>query len=474
VDARAAGSTTIRQAVRGPSLVDLFTDGTPIAQYDRATVPNDAPHHHPAEGIPLACHAPMTDADTPKSEGQPPPLPIARIQEALGEACARAVREALAVIAQELECSGDPEEARARTEAEALESAALSALRGPLPGAAPSVLRAAARCEQDAVALAQAADLAPYSWEARKAFFSRVRDVLAQGDPEPARLAIVDIVAAMFDYAVDHARVPEAAKPLLWRLQQPVVTLALLDSGYIGDEPRSLRRLVENLAAISVAFADDLGHGSELYRRLETVVQAVETVAEALHVRSAIIARQVEREYSRAARHVSLLVEGIVRERQALETAPGRRNRRDYSRRPSAERERAVTERIRELIAARLRADVPESVRQFLFEVWLRHLRTAALRNGEESNEFRVALQVVDDLIWSLDPSEAGSRCELAERIPPLIRLMTQGLREIGAKDDEYRAFFDELFLIHLRRMRSTEAARSGGPPADRTSCLDT
>ncbi len=107
------------------------------------------------------------------------------------------------------------------------------------------------------------------------------------------------------------------------------------------------------------------------------------------------------------------------------------------------------------------RYDVPESVREFVLNVWLRHLRTAVLRDGEESGEFKVSLQVVDDLLWSLDrPKERQSRRQLAQKIPPLIRLLTQGLRAIGAKDEEFKPFFDELFLIHLRKMQ--RRARSG------------
>ena len=47
-------------------------------------------------------------------------------------------------------------------------------------------------------------------------------------------------------------------------------------------------------------------------------------------------------------------------------------------------------------------------------------------------------------------------------RIPPLIRLLTQGVREIGVKDDELKPFFDELFLIHLRKMQRSDDEGSG------------
>src|SRR5690606_22610925 len=229
--------------------------------------------------------------------------------------------------------------------------------------------------------------------------------------------------------------------------------------------------LVENFGAIANAFAYDLTRGSELYRRMETVVRAVEIVTSALQTRSAVMSKQVEREYTRAAGHVSQLIERIVRERTALESTPGRRNRRDYTRRPSREQEREVTERIQRLLDERLaRHTVPESVQEFLRKVWLRHLRTAVLRDGEDSGEFRVALQVVDDLLWSLADEGPGhvSRRELVQRIPPLIQVLTQGLRAIGAREEEHRGFFDELFLIHLRRLQRRDRGGAGSDPGAR------
>lgn len=329
--------------------------------------------------------------------------------------------------------------------------------------------------ERDAVAFAHSIGAMPYSREARAKFFGNVRTRLREAGASSAQLAIVDVVAAMFDYVIDERRVPEAVRPLVWRLQQPTLSLALLDPGYLGDEPRSLRRLIEHLGAISSAFADEITRGSELHRRLETVVRAVEIVTSALQARSAVMAQQVQKEYARAARNVGQLVEHVVRERRTLEETPGRRNRRDYARRPSREREEEVTGQLHAMLAERLRKHpAPESVRDFLMNVWLRHLRTAALRDGEESAEFQVSMRVVDDLLWSLDESgERHSRRELAQRIPPLIRLMTQGVREIGAKDEEFKAFFDELFLIHLRRMQRRDRERGATRTRTRTSDAD-
>ena len=316
--------------------------------------------------------------------------------------------------------------------------------------------------ERNAIAFAHSLGIVPYGREARARFFGNVRARVRQAGGSDGQVAGVDLVAALFDYVVDETRLPESVKPLMWRLQQPAVALALLDAGYLGDDPRSLRRLVENVGAIATAFADELSRGSELHRRLETVVRAVEIVASALQTRSSVMARQIDLEYRRASGSVAQLIERLVRERVALESTPGRRNRRDHSRRPDRLREQQVTERLHRLLDERLQGyEVPESVREFVQTVWLRHLRTAALRDGEESAEFRLALQVVDDLLWSLDggaasggPRPRQSRRVLAQKIPPMIRLLTQGIRESGGREDDYKPFFDELFLVHLRKMQ--------------------
>jgi len=220
--------------------------------------------------------------------------------------------------------------------------------------------------------------------------------------------------------------------------------------------------MVENIAAIAVGYADDVTRGSELHRRLETVVRAIEVVSNAYRARSTVLGEQVRREHQRAVQGVSQLVNRVAKERAELASTPDRRNRRDFRRRPTRERENEVTRELEATLRERIgRTDVPESVRDFLLDVWLRHLRTAVLRDGVGSPSYALAMQVVDDLLWSLDASgPRQSRRQLASRIPPLIRVLMQGVTDIGAKPEEFRAFLDELFVIHLRKMQKVPTDR--------------
>ncbi len=321
--------------------------------------------------------------------------------------------------------------------------------------------------EADAVAFAHAADVLPFSQAARHLYFASVRDRLARQRVPAAQLTVVDLLAAMFDYVIDDRKLSESAKSLVWRLQQPMLLLALLDGSYLGDSPRSIRRLMDNVGAITSNVGDQLNRGSELYRRLETLVRAVEVVSGALQSRSRVLAIQVAREYERCSHSVAQLVDRTSRDRQAIESPAARRNRRDYSRRPGRDQELAATRRLEGLIRERVGDQpVPASVDEFLRTVWVRYLRTTLLRDGESSNSFLRAQEAIDELLWTLDrKARHGSRRDLAQRIPVLISRLSSGLNDIGVRVEDHQAFFDELFLIHLGGLQNARVASRPPPP---------
>ena len=260
--------------------------------------------------------------------------------------------------------------------------------------------------------------------------------------------------------------------------------------GYLGDHPRSVRALLENLGALAAEFGAELTRDSDLFRRLETLVRAVEIISARLADRSRVLAQEVEKEFDQCANGMAQLIERLERDRRSFDQAPGQINRRDFSRRPAREEERRVSEHLKAQIAERIAGrPLPQSVRVFLDSVWLRYMRTTLLREGANSASFKNAEQVIDDLLWTLDEqSGAGNRRQLAQRIPTLIEQVNLGMREVSAKEQEHQAFFDELFLIHLRKLQrlpgehatavsandgasaSSEATDTGRRPATKTS----
>ncbi|MEZ5660261.1 MAG: DUF1631 family protein [Burkholderiaceae bacterium] len=349
--------------------------------------------------------------------------------------------------------------------ARALASSPLARSPGAPDAHALRALRPVAELEAEAVAFAHGIGLVPYARATRTRFFDEVRARLHASGGSHAQLAVVDLVAAMFDYEIDDQTLPEAARPLIWRLQQPVLVLALIDPGYLGEQGRSLRVLIENLGAIAEDFGGQWQRGGELHQRLETVVRALEIVSANLYERLRVLASQVEREQARAGDGVRRLVQRMARQRKALESTPAQRNRRDYSRRPGREQERAVTEQISSRLERKTHQRLlPDTVVGFLDTVWSRVLRTTALRDGQDSPAFEDALTVVDELLDTVDGDlRSGRRGPLAARIPGLIERLHSGMRQIGVSPDAHRDFFDELFLLHLRRLHRGDDAVSRG-----------
>ena len=68
---------------------------------------------------------------------------------------------------------------------------------------------------------------------------------------------------------------------------------------------------------------------------------------------------------------------------------------------------------------------------------------------------------MVDDLLWTLgqEGADPHARAELVQSIPPMLNMLTIGIREVGARPESFRTFFDEIFIIHLRRMQGEEGS---------------
>ena len=253
---------------------------------------------------------------------------------------------------------------------------------------------------------------------------------------------------------------PLALEPLVMRLRMPFTVLMSLDPGFLRDDRRSLGRFLEILCDAARLAPEQLTVQSALMQQLEMSVRAIEVMAQQAQVRARVLHGQLERELKRASQGVGTVLARLERERDQLRRSDNKTNRRDLRRRPSREKEIQVTDAVRSLLLRKIEnRPLPESVTEFLQEVWVRHLRTAVLRDGERSPEFRRALGVVDDLVWTLDTRQKGtSRTQLARRIPDIVQTLNVGAQSVGLSEGEIQPFMDELFMAHLRRMQRSSS----------------
>ena len=93
---------------------------------------------------------------------------------------------------------------------------------------------------------------------------------------------------------------------------------------------------------------------------------------------------------------------------------------------------------------------VPRQVLEFLVQQWIKYLLVVHVKDGEDSDAWKHALETMDRLIWSVEPKNTvDERRELAKAMPDLLRRMTQGLKEAGVEEAVRLSFFSELRILH-------------------------
>jgi hypothetical protein len=77
-----------------------------------------------------------------------------------------------------------------------------------------------------------------------------------------------------------------------------------------------------------------------------------------------------------------------------------------------------------------------------------------ALRNGQDSDEWRAALKLVDEILWSVIPkTSAEERKQLTEKLPQLYQEIREGLNLIGDPEINSNSLLEELSAYHRELM---------------------
>lgn len=264
---------------------------------------------------------------------------------------------------------------------------------------------------------------------------------MANGSP-PVDAVTIDIVAMLFEAIFDDPELPAAIRAEIAKLQIPVLKVALLDKGFFSDRKHPARRLLDVIAQAG------LGRGEhENPRLLETVraiVTAVTTEFESdigifvsqLARLEAFLAKEDAQSYDKA----TGLVEELARhERQEL--ALGR---------VAAEIQGRVT-----------RPGIPGLIVDFFERGWSQVLSEVFVSQGDASPQWTQAIQLMDELIWSVEPKiHPSDRERFIGRLPHLIQGLRSGLARLGL-EEAWSEFFSVLIQRHVAALRGEGAVMS-------------
>ncbi|MFN2310121.1 MAG: DUF1631 family protein, partial [Gammaproteobacteria bacterium] len=229
----------------------------------------------------------------------------------------------------------------------------------------------------------------------------------------------INLVGMLFDYILQDEQLPNAVKALLSRLQTPFIRVAILDRELFTEKQHPARRLLDQMADAGARWVteDDLERGIFPAMRL-TVDRVLREFKDDLGLFDELLT-----DFAAQLHEVEQKVRVI--ERRAVETADGQARLQNA-------RQQAIEAIDRLLRTARLAAEP----RAFMQQVWTEKLTFILLREREglESQAWRLALKLADQLVLSLRPqADAEARGRLQDVLPGLRTELREGLEALQA-----------------------------------------
>ncbi|HEY3177926.1 MAG TPA: DUF1631 family protein [Casimicrobiaceae bacterium] len=265
-----------------------------------------------------------------------------------------------------------------------------------------------------------------------------IREMLGPSIQHPAERTTLDVVALLFEYVSRDPSIPDALRPLLGRLQVPILKAALMDPAFFQNPRNPARHTLDLLAAATIGAADDPGYCAALQTLATELVD--------------VIGRRFEIDltaFQDADNRLAAFI-GDESRKTADAVIP------DIRRAAAAEQDESDRGRVRGLVRDRLAGmDVPAPIRSFVESTWADYLTLLRKEQGEHSVAASEALRTLEDLLWSVVAKErTGQKARLAKMIPTLVMSLRKGGKAVGLPDERAKTFLEELYQLHIAAIK--------------------
>jgi hypothetical protein len=244
----------------------------------------------------------------------------------------------------------------------------------------------------------------------------------------------LDIMAMLFDQLFDDPKIPANVKGVIGRLQIPMLKVAIADKSFFSKKTHPARRMLDTLGEIAARMPADVDASDDVFRRLESILQElIDGFEDDITIFDAVRERlqAVVTEEDQRAEQQTLSAAKEIEQKESLGLA-----------KTIAQAE----------IRVRVRAsDAPRSIVDFLAQQWIKFLLVVHVRDGEDSETWRDALETIDLLLWSVEPKETlEDRRALVASVSDLLKRLKDGLNDAGVDDDVRQNLFSELRRIYI------------------------
>lgn len=237
------------------------------------------------------------------------------------------------------------------------------------------------------------------------------------GSVDSADLDTIDLVGLLFEYMLSDDNLPDSIKALLSYLHTPFLKMAFIDKDFFEQTDHPARVLLNSLAEAGARWVSNDGSSQyDMYNKIKTTVfrllsefkNDVRLFAEVLLEFNAYT--------NNLARRQELM------ERRALEKVQGEERLREAKQRVNDEVRQRTDDRA-----------LPSAVLLLLLQPWSDYLSFVILRYGENSDSWRQSLEVMDELLWTLEPkTRPEDKTRQLEMQEAIARGLQAGFESIG------------------------------------------
>ncbi len=250
---------------------------------------------------------------------------------------------------------------------------------------------------------------------------------------------VIDVVGSLFDQILADPKIaPQMARHIA-RLQLPVLRAALGDATFFSSRRHPVRRLVNRIASLAVAF-EDFGQGPGQHF-LELVRQLVDEIVGGDFDQMLVYEQTLDKLEAFVADQVKRDVEAQSDAGNVLD---------------NKESELLVQQRFtQQLHSALTPVPMDEFMRQFLTQVWSQALMKASLKYGADSEEMKRLRIGGRELVMSVQPKGSpADRKAFLVRLPQLMRDLNDGIALIGWPPAAKKDFFAKLLPAHAASLK--------------------
>jgi hypothetical protein len=252
----------------------------------------------------------------------------------------------------------------------------------------------------------------------------------------PAHDNTIDVIGMIFEFILGEPSIPDVVKALLNKLQIPILKVAIVDKEFFTNKTHPARRLLNVLGHASIGWNDNAEEArQQRFQKMEYVVNRVLAEFE---------------------QDPGIFTELLVEFTEFLRKEGGDIDAEQTSPLSEETKEEPSDRLAFETIESRLEgAEVPAILRDFLRNVWRDVLQHALDESGYESEGWRRSEQVVDDLMWSMEPkTTSDDRRKMVMLLPRLLDSLREGMTLVGSAQSEMDAVIDALEPIHMACLR--------------------